>query len=174
MSPTKPKAIDDSIELFELQIPPYTNKLSQIKIRSQDHRRYTMKDIGKINNRVTNLERITSLSLLEKDTQSKQVLDADGFDRYKSGFLVDNFRGHKIGDVNHPDYKCSIDTKMGMLRPQSYQQFFDIGLNTNASSNYTKTGDLITLPFEEINYVDQNKAFKNIKRKPISRFCFRR
>ena len=46
--------------------------------------------ISEINNRVTNLERITSLSLLEKDTQSKQVLDADGFDRYKSGFLVDN------------------------------------------------------------------------------------
>ena len=21
------------------------------------------------------------------------------------GFLVDNFRGHKIGDVNHPDYR---------------------------------------------------------------------
>ena len=138
ISPTKPKAIDEAIEMFELSIPPYTNKLNQIRVRSQDHRRYTMKDIGKINNRVTNLERITSLSLLEKDTQSKQILDADGFDRYKSGFLVDNFRGHKIGDVNHPDYKCSIDTKMGMLRPQSYQQFFDISLNEAASRNYHK------------------------------------
>ena len=172
LSPTKPKSLDDSIELFELQIPPYTNKLSQIKVRSQDHRRYTMKDIGKINNRVTNLERITSLSLLEKDTQSKQILDADGFDRYKSGFLVDNFRGHKIGDVNHPDYKCAIDTKMGMLRPQSYQQFFDIGLNTNASSNYTKTGDLITLPFEEIDYVDQDKASRTLNVNPYHVFAF--
>ena len=70
-----------------------------------------MADIGKINQRVTNLERVTALSLLEKDTQSKQILDADGFDRFKSGFLVDNFRGHKIGDVSHPDYRCSIDTK---------------------------------------------------------------
>jgi len=172
LSPTKPKALDDSIELFEVSIPPYTNKLSQIKIRSQDHRRYTMKDIGKINNRVTNLERITSLSLLEKDTQSKQILDADGFDRYKSGFLVDNFRGHKIGDVNHPDYKCSIDTKMGMLRPQSYQQFFDIGLNTNASSNYKKTGDLITLPFSEINYVNQDKSSRTLNVNPYHVFAF--
>ena len=98
-----------------------------------------MKDIGRINNRVTNLERITSLSLLEKDTQSAQILDADGFDRFKSGFLVDNFRGHKIGDVNHPDYKCSIDTKMGMLRPQTFTQFFDIQLNTSSSSSYQKT-----------------------------------
>ena len=141
LSPTKPKAIDDSIEMFELYIPAYTKSLDRIRVRSFDHRRYTMKDIGKINNRVTNLERITSLSLLEKDTQSAQILDADGFDRFKSGFLVDNFRGHKIGDVNHPDYRCAIDTGMGMLRPQSYSQFFDIGLNTSTSANYTKTGD---------------------------------
>ena len=61
---------------------------------------------------------------------------------------------------------------MGMLRPQSYQQFFDIGLNTNASSNYTKTGDLITLPFEEINYVDQNKASRTLNVNPYHVFAF--
>ena len=131
-----------------------------------------MKDIGRINNRVTNLERVTSLSLLEKDTQSAQVLDADGFDRFKSGFLVDNFRGHKIGDVNHPDYKCSIDTKMGMLRPQTFTQFFDIALNTSASSDYQKTGDLITLPYVESSYVNQNKASRHINVNPYHVFAF--
>ena len=131
-----------------------------------------MKDIGKINNRVTNLERITSLSLLEKDTQSAQILDADGFDRFKSGFLVDNFRGHKIGDVNHPDYRCAIDTGMGMLRPQSYSQFFDIGLNTSTSANYTKTGDLITLPYTETAFITQDKASRHINVNPYHVFAF--
>ena len=172
LTPTKPKAIDDSIEMFELFIPAYTKHLNKIRVRSFDHRRYTMKDIGKINNRVTNLERITSLSLLEKDTQSAQILDADGFDRYKSGFLVDNFRGHKIGDVNHPDYKCSIDTQMGMLRPQTFTQFFDIGLNTSSSSNYQKTGDLITLPYSELSYVNQDKASRHINVNPYHVFAF--
>ena len=46
--------------MFELFIPAYTKDLKKIRV-SFDHRRYTMKDIGKINNRVTNLERITSL-----------------------------------------------------------------------------------------------------------------
>ena len=87
-----------------------------------------MGDISRINSRVTNLERITSLSLLERDTQTKQILDGDGFDRFKSGFLVDNFRGHRVGDVNHPDYECAIDVKSGSMRPQSYSQFFDITL----------------------------------------------
>ena len=29
--------------------------------------------------------------------------------KYEYGILVDSFRGHNIGDVSHPDYKCSID-----------------------------------------------------------------
>ena len=172
LSPTKPKDVDEAIEMFELFIPAYTKDISKIRVRSFDHRRYTMKDIGRINNRVTNLERVTSLSMLEKDTQTKQILDADGFDRFKSGFLVDNFRGHKIGDVNHPDYKCAIDTKMGMLRPQNLQQFFDLDLNTTTSSNYQKTGDLITLPYTPISYVNQDKASRHINVNPYHVFAF--
>ena len=172
ITPTKPKAIDQAIELFELFVPAYTKDISKVRVRSFDHRRYTMKDIGRINNRVTNLERITSLSLLEKDTQTQQILDADGFDRFKSGFLVDNFRGHKIGDVNHPDYKCAIDTQMGMLRPQSFTQFFDIALNTSTSSNYQKTGDLITLPYQNVSYVNQDKASRHINVNPYHVFAF--
>ena len=172
LSPTKPKAIDDAIELFELQIPAYTKNLKNIRVRTQDHRRFTMKDIGKINNRVTNLERITALSLLERDTQTKQILDADGFDRFKSGFLVDNFRGHRVGDVNHPDYEISIDTKLGAMRPKSYSQFFDIEFNQSSSSNYQKTGDLITLPYNQVTYVNQDKASRTINVNPYHVFNF--
>lgn len=172
LSPTKPKAIDDAIELFEIQLPAYTKNVKSIKVRSQDHRRFTMKDISRISNRVTNLERVTSLSLLERDTQTKQILDADGFDRFKSGFLVDNFRGHRVGDVNHPDYECAIDAKLGACRPQSYSQFFDITLNTNTSQNYQKTGDLVTLPYTPITYINSDKASRSINVNPYNVFSF--
>ena len=172
LSPTKPKAVDDSIELFEVYVPPFTLKLKNIRVRSQDHRRFTMKDISRINKRVTNLERITSLSLLERDTQSKQILDGDGFDRFKSGFLVDNFKGHKVGDVNHPDYECAIDVKAGTMRPQSYSQFFDISLNSGGSSSYQKTGKLITLPYTEKTFVNADKASRSINVNPYSVFSF--
>ena len=172
LTPTKPNAVDDSIELFEIKIPAYTNKLKDIRVRTQDHRRFTMKDIGKINNRVTNLERITSLSLLERDTQTKQILDADGFDRFKSGFLVDNFRGHRVGDVNHPDYQVAIDTKLGAMRPKSYSQFFDIEFNSALSQNFQKTGDLITLPYDQVTYVNQDKASRHINVNPYHVFNF--
>ena len=172
LSPTKPKAVDDAIELFELYIPPFTGSLKNIRVRSKDHRRFTMGDISRINNRVTNLERITSLSLLERDTQSKQILDGDGFDRFKSGFLVDNFRGHRVGDVNHPDYECAIDVKSGSMRPQSYSQFFDISLNTARSTSYQKTGDLITLPYSETTFVNADKASRTSNVNPYNVFSF--
>jgi hypothetical protein len=172
LSPTKPKAVDDSIELFELYIPPFTRSLKNVKVRSKDHRRFTMGDISRINNRVTNLERITSLSLLERDTQTMQILDGDGFDRFKSGFLVDNFRGHRVGDVNHPDYECSIDVKSGSMRPQSYSQFLDISLNTARSTNIKQTGNLITLPYTESTFVNANKASRTSNVNPYNVFSF--
>ena len=172
LTPQRPTPIDDALEMFELFVPAFTQNVKDISVKSKDYRRFTMSDIGKINQRVTNLERVTALSLLEKDTQTKQILDADGFDRFKSGFLVDNFRGHKIGDVSHPDYKVAIDTKVGHLRPQSYSQFFDLEFATGQSSGYAKTGDLITLPFTEVTYVNQDKASRHINVNPYHVFAF--
>ena len=172
ISPQRPDPIDGAIELFELYIPAYTENLKEINTNQKDHRRFTMKDIGKINQRLTNLERITALSLLEKDIQSKQILDADGFDLFKSGFLVDNFRGHKIGDVVHPDYKAGIDTENGVLRPMHFTNFFDISQNTAKSANYQKTGDLITLPYKQVDFVKQDKASRQINVNPYHVFAF--
>ena len=172
LTPMKPKGIDDAIELYELRIPPYTDDLKKVRLRSVDHRRFTMKDIGKISNRVANLERLTTLSLLERDTQTMQFQDADGFDRFKSGFVVDSFKGHNVGDVNHIDYNCSIDTKQGVLRPTGFQNFFDIELDTVNSSEYQKTGDLITLPYTSTSFVNQSKASRAMNVNPYHVFAF--
>ena len=172
ITPMKPKAIDDAIEMFEVIIPPYTADLKKVKLKSIDHRRYTMKDIGKIQNRVANLERLTTLSLLERDTQTMQFQDGDGLDRFKSGFVVDSFKGHGIGDVSHPDYNCSVDAKNGQLRPMNFQNFFDIEFDSVTSSNYQKTGDLITLPYTTTSYVNQSKASRAINVNPYHVFAF--
>ena len=43
-------------------------------------------------------------------------------DRFKSGFLVDNFSGHSIGDVQHPDYRVAIDMEEQELRPKYFMK----------------------------------------------------
>ena len=156
--PSAPTTPSNSILLHTLYIPAYTADLGSISVQSQDHKRFTMKDIGRIQGRVKNLERVTSLNSLEQETSLTQIQDADGLDRFKSGFVTDNFRGHKVGDVNHPDYKIAVDRTSGTLRPQHNSKFVDISLNTGASSGYTKTGDMITLPFTEEAYITIGKA----------------
>ena len=51
-----------------------------------------------LESRIAKLEYATSLGLLERQTDSFQVLDENGLDRFKSGFIVDNFYGHNIGN----------------------------------------------------------------------------
>ena len=157
-NPAAPTSPANSILLHTLYIPPYTKRIGEISAEAQDHKRFRMKDIGRIQGRVKNLERVTSLNALEQQTSLHQIQDADGLDRFKSGFVTDNFRGHKTGDVNHPDYKNSMSRSPGTLRPQHMTRFINLSLNTGASGNYQKTGDLVTLPYTETPYVTIGKA----------------
>ena len=49
-----------------------------------------MKDIGKMERRLNNVEYYTALSLLEKDAEALVIKDAAGLERFKNGILVDN------------------------------------------------------------------------------------
>ena len=51
-----------------------------------------MRDIGDIEQRVSNVEYYAQLSMLEIDSKSLQIQDADGFDRFKNGFVVTIFQ----------------------------------------------------------------------------------
>jgi len=156
--PSAPSTPSNSILLHTMYIPAYTADLSKVSTVTQDHKRFTMKDIGRIQGRVKNLERVSSLNALEQETSLYEIQDGDGLNRFKSGFVTDNFRGHKVGDVNHADYKIGVDRTTGTLRPQHNSKFVDLSINTGASSGYVQTGDMITLPFTEVPYVTIDKA----------------
>ena len=102
--------------LQQLEIPSYTLDTRDVEVDKKDNKRFTMRDIGALENRIKNIEYYTQLSLLETDAQNLQIQDADGFDRFKNGFVVDNFTGHNIGDVGNNDYKLAIDRGRGEAR----------------------------------------------------------
>ena len=76
-----------------------------------------MADIGRLEKRLEQVEYYTALSLLEQDTATLQITDANGLNRFKSGFFVDNFKKHDAHQIGHPDFSASTDAKMGYLRP---------------------------------------------------------
>ena len=161
--PNSPGEMEDAMKLATINIPAYTHSAHHVVMERMDNSRYTMRDIGRLEKRIANLEYYTSLNMLEADTQSLQIQDANGLDRFKSGFIVDNFSGHSIGDVLHRDYACSIDMKGGILRPESYQDNIELrewaSTDTARSAlNYSKTGDLIMLPYVHTVMVSQGFA----------------
>ena len=83
-----------------------------------------MRDIGAIERRLNKIEYYTALNLLEKDAKSFQVQDENGLDRFKSGFVVDNFSGHSVGDVQNEDYRVAIDYE----RKMNFDPFFMKGI----------------------------------------------
>ena len=153
LNPGEPLDPTLGLVLYNLTLEPYTfgTLSNNVQINRIDNKRYTMRDIGKLEKRIDNLEYYTSLSLLEQQTESLNIIDANGLDRFKNGFIVDNFAGHNTGDSTSPDYLCSIDMERAELRPFYTMQNVNLIEAVSADSdrtaaNYKLYGDVITLP----------------------------
>ena len=108
--PVLPDSIDDSFELARIDYRPYVYDVNaDVTIDFRANKRYTMRDIGLLEDRLENLEYYTSLSLLETKTEGLVIQDPDtGLDKFKSGFVVDNFSTFDVADKSVPILKYDI------------------------------------------------------------------
>ena len=172
--PEIPVSVDDAMEISSVMLPPYLYNVSQSSLRFLEHKKYRMVDIKQLENRIKNLEYYTSLSLLETNTANLFVSDENGFNRFKSGFFVDNFSS-LFPQENGVEYKNSIDISNKELRPKHYTNSVDliVGPVTNVDPsedlefsvidgiNTRKTGDIITLDYAEIEWLKQSFATRS-------------
>jgi hypothetical protein len=180
LNPGEPLDPALGLVLYNLTLEPYTfgTNSNNIQVGRIDNKRYTMRDIGKLEKRIDNLEYYTSLSLLEQQTESLDIIDSNGDSRFKNGFIVDGFTGHNTGDSLSPDYICAIDMEQAELRP--FYSMNNINLlekNTNdasrGSSNYKLYGDVITLPVtEHVSLISQPYASRLENINPFAVFTF--
>jgi hypothetical protein len=154
--PTEPDNIEESLHLSTFYINPYVFRPSDVRLINVDNKRYTMRDIGKLDKRLKNLEYYTSLSLLEKSASDTQLFDGSGFSRFKNGFVVDGFYGHNVGDVSHPDYNCSVDKSLGVLRPKFDERSVNLVRKTgDTGTAVIHAGGVVTMPYTEVTEIDQ-------------------
>ena len=134
-----------------------------------------MRDIGKLEDRIETLEETTSLSLLELNTQTFQVRDADNLDRFKSGFFVDDFRdAARIDDLTKgfvvtdlQQFTTAVDlytiAPQPALEPSINVDTADFNSNLELlDSNVQKTGNFITLKYDEVEmyHIEANRFKK--------------
>jgi len=165
--PDKPVAIDDSLEIAEINLPPYLYNVSDASLSFLKHKRYRMQDIRKLEERIQNLEYYTTLSLLETETSNLFVSDENGLNKFKSGFFVDNFTT-LLPQETGVSVKNSIDLTQKELRASHYCSLIDLqvgpveGQNTifngadPEGTDIRKTGNVITLDYDETPYLTQS------------------
>jgi hypothetical protein len=166
--PMAPVQKNGAMHLWLLKIPAYTFDIKDIEMVYLENKRYTMRDIAGIEKRVKRIEYYTSLSLLEKDAEALVIKDNAGLDRFKNGILVDPFKGHKVGNVLDPDYKCSIDFANQELRPSFNSNLADVSYVSGSSTGVQKTGDLITLPYSSSIFITQKQASNAVNVNPFN------
>jgi Domain of unknown function (DUF4815) len=165
----------NSMKLARISLEPYTFDVdsNSVRIDRVENKRYTMRDIGKLERRIQDLEYYTSLSLLEMDTKNLRIVDSDGLDRFQNGFIVDTFDGQGVGNSSSPEWNASIDSNKKELRPFFNQRQVDLLENSNkANKQYRITGDLVTLPYTEVSLLDQPQASRRENVNPYALYSY--
>lgn len=180
LNPDQPAIPDNAMHLYTVNVPAYTFDIKDIENEYIDNRRYTMRDIGDLESRIKNIEYFNTLSLLEKDANSKQITDdgsggsTAGMERFKNGIVVDSFLGHGTADTLDPAYSASVDKVEGLMRPafaETNDRFMlqtVLDGNDNRPSGIHADGMATLSDFTEVALIDQDKASMHMSVNPYA------
>lgn len=169
IQPKKPTIPTESLELYSVYIPAYTESAKSIVASLVSTTRYTMKDISKLETRISSLERLSILNSLENSVVRTDVVDpVTGLNRFKSGYLVDNFANpFLIADEQYSANSVSYYNKKLGPRKEGFVSGFDV-YSANGSTNFQNTNGQYTLPYTEVAFINQNTSTKAITLNPFS------
>lgn len=170
-NPEAPTIPSNAMRLFDFTLPAYTEDVTKIQVRMEDNRRYTMRDIGKLERRLGNVEYYTTLSMLENKTNSIQVIDpVTGNNRFKNGFAVDGFMNLDMSDLADPEWQASVDFEGGQLHARFVQNGAD--LTAMSRLNAKMVTEVNVLDYNEVLEIQQPYATRWINVNPYAVFTW--
>ena len=154
---------DGSLELYNVNLNPFTINDSDLSLEKIESKRFTMQDIGQIERRIDRLEETTALSLLEIDTKNFEVVDSSGNNRTKSGFIVDNFANHFQADTLSNEYRASISPQQKILRPSFWEDNVRLMYDSATSRTLASNNSGVVVKGDNL-YLDhsEDSAFSNL------------
>ena len=171
--PQAPEDLEDAMLLGTVTYAPYVFDVdADITIEETNYRRYTFRDIQQLEDRIKTLEFYTQLSLLEGETANMEIRDSSGLNRFKNGFIVDNFGSLSTADTLHPDYRVSTDFERGQMRPAHYTTQVPLQYSTSSQNVQQNDDEIITLPYSSVVLVDQPYASAVENVNPFNVFTF--
>lgn len=173
--PEPPPDDTNGITLYLVSYPPYTANASLLNIVPFQYKRYTMKDIGKLEKRIENLEYYAALSTLDLQTANTPEYDENDIERFKNGIITDSFVNQAIANFRNPDTKISIDRKNKEMRPSYDMDEFKFEVNLANSEKVVGLGILsnrqlgmVSLPFTTTEFLTQGIATSSVNINPFN------
>jgi hypothetical protein len=110
LAPQEPIENENAMAIYRLNIPAFTSSVQSIGLEYIDNRRYTMKDIAAIDQRLNDLEEFVRLKESEKDiiNNPPKSPSTPQINKPIYGTLVDEFNDLTVADVNN-DFASSIE-----------------------------------------------------------------
>lgn len=183
-NPSSPILSDDAMELARIKYSAYLFNPQDYQIILKDNKRFTMRDIGKLEERIQNLEEVTSLSLLELKAESFQITNAVGDNRFKTGFIVSNFQDKSLSDRKHVDKFDTSKSESALIAPTQIRTIqLECALDPNIpespdpdrtqnllllDQNIQKSGDCLTLKYESVEWIKQEYATTVVNVNPFN------
>jgi hypothetical protein len=164
--------VQGGMTLATIYIPPYptltvdivdSNKSNGNPVSSlvyNTNRRYTMQDIGILDQRITQAQYYAALSVLEQSAQNLLLTTQSGQTRFQNGVLADPFNDFSIANTLDPEFNIAIDGNASEVRPTFTQFLVDLEYSNTLSTgieqspndllitlDYTQAGPIISQPF---------------------------
>ena len=193
LTPLPPAEPDGSLVIANLTLNPYTAFLPtetpagftpNLSIEKVQHKRYTMQDIAGLETRINQVEYYTALNSLEQSAQSLQISDAYGLNRFKNGFLTDDFSSYATADAYNSDYLATINKRIRqMTASQLVNNYplkaFALAYNMGSISPTTRSQlgyaigqdgyvNYFTLPYTTANVISQKIASRTVNINPFA------
>lgn len=165
--PEAPADVENGLTLYRMIVPAYTHNVTDIEVEGVSHKRYTMKDIGDVDKRLEKVEVFSSLSAVESKVDETTFV-AGTTELHKRAILVDDFKGHGVGDVSNDDYRCSIDFQSKELRPSFKVYDYDFVVENVDENLKLHDNGIITLDYDAAGstFANQPKASETISVNP--------
>ncbi len=156
-NPTVSIKTDDysKLGIAVLEIPPYAGSSFDVKVVYEDNKRYTMKDIGKIEDITVRLDKAVKLHSIEIAQLKSTVLNESGDVLLKSGILMESFSDFEKVDLQSGYVSCLIDTLNKTCMPT--YEVANMGLTVPTDTDVTVLNDLVTMKFTEEVLISQTE-----------------
>jgi hypothetical protein len=156
-----PKEINDNsdiskLSLAVLEIPPYAKSSFDVKITYDDNKRFTMRDIGKIETLTINLDKAVKLQSVEIANLRSIVTNDNGDTLLKSGILVEDFSTTDKADLTSGYFGVAVDTDEHECFPGF--AVYNVDMDVVADTDIVQMNDLITMKYVNEVFASQLEA----------------